>query len=103
MDRMDIYSNTGARVINSGGKWHQQYEKLVEWKRKNGNCIVLRGNKEDQNNKVLAKWVNTQLEKYTNNKLHRDREKLLEELGFVWRLLLLLRARNLKENSSLVE
>jgi uncharacterized protein YbgA (DUF1722 family) len=63
-------------------KWHQQYEKLVEFKRKNGHCIVTRGYKED---KSLGYWVSKQRRFHTNNTMQPDRKELLDEIGFVWK------------------
>ena len=69
---------------SSGGldkKWHQQYQKLVEFKRKNGHCIVPRRYEQD---KALGKWVDRQRCYHTKNKIRQDRKELLDELGFVW-------------------
>jgi hypothetical protein len=58
-------------------KWQQQYDKLVEFKRNNGNCLVPRGYRED---KSLGRWVDKQRQFLV------DRKELLNELGFVWRV-----------------
>jgi uncharacterized protein YbgA (DUF1722 family) len=63
-------------------KWKRQYEKLVEFKRKNGHCILRRGYEQD---KSLGVWVGRQRTFLNNNKLRPDRKELLDELGFVWR------------------
>jgi hypothetical protein len=62
--------------------WHQQYEKLVEFKRKNGNCLVPRTYKEDVS---LEEWVLTQRKVHSNKKLRLDRMDLLDDIGFVWK------------------
>jgi len=64
-------------------RWHLQYQKLPEFKRKNGHCMVPRGYKED---KSLGSWVSLQRTFHTNKKIRQDRKKLLNELGFVWRV-----------------
>jgi hypothetical protein len=67
----------------SNKKWNKQYEQLVEFKRKNGNCLVPKRYKQDP---FLGQWVLTQRKLYSKNKLRPDRKELLDELGFVWRV-----------------
>jgi hypothetical protein len=62
--------------------WYQHYEKLVEFKRKNGNCLVPQRYQEDA---TLGLWVVRQRHLHTKNKLRLDRKELLDELGIVWR------------------
>jgi hypothetical protein len=73
-----IDNNTAALVSCYNQKWNKQYEKLVEFKRKNGHCIVPQKRKED---KSLGKWVNNQR---TRKTYRQDRKDLLDALGFVW-------------------
>jgi hypothetical protein len=61
--------------------WHQQYEKLVEFKRKEGHCTVTQKNKEDAS---LGIWVPYQRQRYAKNKMRPDRKKLLDKIGFAW-------------------
>jgi hypothetical protein len=61
--------------------WHQQYEKLLEYKRKNGHCKVPK-HKDD---KSLGIWVINQRARHANNKMRPDRKKLLDALDFVWK------------------
>jgi hypothetical protein len=61
--------------------WHQQHEKLVEFKRKKGHCLVPTKYEQD---KSLGMWVNKQRSFHNNSKLRLDRMKLLDELDFVW-------------------
>jgi hypothetical protein len=58
-----------ARVANTDKMWHQQYDKVVEFKQTNGHCLVPSKYEKDAS---LSKWVNTQ----------RGRH----EIGFVWRV-----------------
>jgi hypothetical protein len=60
--------------------WHQQYEKLVEFKQKNGHCLVPR--KEDMS---LGLWVSTQRHFLNKSKIRPDRKVLLDEIGFAWK------------------
>jgi hypothetical protein len=62
--------------------WHQYYEKLVEFKRKNGNCLVPFAYEQDAS---LGNWVFDQRKKHKNNKLRLDRKELLDEIGFDWK------------------
>jgi hypothetical protein len=65
-----------------GKKWNKQYEKLVEFKRKNGHCVVPSTYQEDM---ALGIWVSTQRKTHANNTIRPDRKNLLDELGFVWK------------------
>jgi hypothetical protein len=61
--------------------WHQQYEKLVEYKRSNGNCMVPKSYEQDNS---LGSWVSTQRSFNNKNKIRLDRKTLLDEIGFSW-------------------
>jgi hypothetical protein len=63
-------------------KWNRQYEQLVEFKRKNGHCMVPSKYEQD---KALGKWVSFQRTYYNNNRLLLDRKRLLGDLGFAWK------------------
>jgi hypothetical protein len=63
--------------------WNKQYEKLVEFKRKQGNCLVPQKYEED---KSLGRWADTQRQLYSKNTIRLDRMGLLDKIGFVWRL-----------------
>jgi hypothetical protein len=64
-------------------QWKKQYEHLVEFKRKNGHCIV--STCKNAGNKPLGIWVRTQSKRQANNVMRRDRKELLDEIGFVWK------------------
>jgi hypothetical protein len=68
---------------NLDKQWNLQYEKLVDWKRKNGHCMVPRSRYEQD--KPLGQWVGWQGTKHANDKMRLDRKELLDKLGFVWR------------------
>jgi hypothetical protein len=61
--------------------WYQQYERLVEFKRKKGHCMVPRKYEQD---KSLGPWVSTQRKHHINNKLRLDRKDILDKIGFAW-------------------
>jgi hypothetical protein len=69
------------RVGNYEPSWEKQYGKLVEFKRKHGNCLVQRGHKEDAS---LGRWVDKQRHFHRKNTILPERKGLLDEIGFVW-------------------
>jgi hypothetical protein len=72
----------GTQTMNQHDKlWHQQYAKIVEFKRKNGHCLVKICYEQD---KSLAHLVSTQRTSHINGKLRLDRKRLLDEIGFAW-------------------
>jgi uncharacterized protein YbgA (DUF1722 family) len=82
---MTEYHDTKWNLTKSDKKWHQQYEKLVEFKRKNGHCIVRQTYWYEQD-KALANWVNQQRKLHASNKMRPDRKDLLDKIEFVWRV-----------------
>jgi hypothetical protein len=63
-------------------QWHQQCERLGEFKRKNSHCKVPQSYEQDNS---LGQWVKTQRKCQKNNNLRLDQKKLLDEIGFVWK------------------
>jgi hemerythrin superfamily protein len=80
LDRKELLDELGFVWKVDG--WHQQHEKLLEFKRKNGHCRVPLRNKDD---KSLGHWVDTQRVYHKKNKLRPDRKRILDEIGFVWK------------------
>jgi hypothetical protein len=81
-----ILNNNKLDLSNSSTldkQWCQQYENLVEFKRKTGHCIVLL--KYYAQDKALANWVRKQRTNHNKNKMRQDRKERLDELGFVWK------------------
>jgi hypothetical protein len=64
-------------------QWNIQYEKLVEFKRKNGHCMVPFKYEQDMS---LVRWVSRQRHIRTNNVIPQDRKDLLDEIGFIWKV-----------------
>jgi hypothetical protein len=89
LDRKLLLNEIGfvwkAHEVAANGRktWHQQYEKLVEFKQKNGNCLVPQKYEHDMS---LGMWVRTQRKYHANTKLRPDRKKLLDEIVFVWKV-----------------
>jgi hypothetical protein len=63
-------------------QWNMKCEKLVEFQRKNGHCMVPFKYEQE---KSLGTWVNTQRIRHANNKIRLDRKTILEEIGFAWK------------------
>ncbi|NOS72040.1 MAG: hypothetical protein HOP33_19195, partial [Verrucomicrobia bacterium] len=63
--------------------WERMLERLVEFKKIHGHCNVPQKAGE---NKRLGKWVNSQRTTYYRKKLLPERQRQLEEIGFVWNL-----------------
>jgi uncharacterized protein YbgA (DUF1722 family) len=88
LDRKDLLDKIEfVRRVDIADKnaksWQQQYEKLVEFKRKNGHCIVPQVYEQD---KSLGNWVSNQRSFHTKNKMREYRKKQLDEVDFVWRV-----------------
>jgi hypothetical protein len=64
-------------------QWNMQYEKLVEFKRTKGHCMVKQGYEQD---KSLGLWVHAQRSYHKHNKLRQDRKRSLDEIGFAWKV-----------------
>jgi uncharacterized protein YbgA (DUF1722 family) len=64
-------------------KWNMQCEQLVEYKRKTGHCMVPYKYKQD---KSLGLWVHTQRKVHNTNKIRQDRKRILNEIGFTWKI-----------------
>ena len=62
-------------------KWLEQYQKLVAYKEKTGNCNVTGKYSEDPN---LGTWVSTQRRSYKKGTLSKDFLQLLDNIGFTW-------------------
>ncbi len=75
----DVYQHT----------WEQNYELLIQYKEKYGDCNVLSSLEEY---KTLKNWVRTQRKQYTAKKngktsyLSQERFEALEKIGFIWNL-----------------
>jgi hypothetical protein len=63
-------------------KWNEQYEKLLDFKQKNGHCEVPAVFVQD---KALGSWVSRQRSIHVNNTMRQDRMEVLDKIGFVWK------------------
>jgi hypothetical protein len=84
LDRKGLLDELGfVWRVDYSAQWNKQYEKLVEFKQKNGHCLVPNKYKED--GLSLGAWVSKQRQLHIKNKIRPDRKGLLEELGFAWK------------------
>jgi hypothetical protein len=83
-------STTQKRRINSycRGKWEENFDELMRYRQRTGNCLVPSCYKE---NPALPRWVKRQRYQYTlmiegqpSSAMTEERVKILEEAGFVW-------------------
>ena len=63
--------------------WSVLFEKLKKFKERFGHASVVYKWDEDPK---LANWVTRQRTLFSHNKLSRERQQKLEDLGFVWRI-----------------
>jgi hypothetical protein len=82
LDEIGFAWKGAGRYHNNNKIWHHQYEKLVEFKRTNGHCVVPQKYEQD---KSLGTWVSAQRMFHTNNIIRQDRKDLLDEIGFAWK------------------
>jgi len=68
---------------NSDENWIARYQQLLQFKERHGHCNVPFKWPE---NPHLGGWVVRQREKKKSGKLLPDRERMLNEIGFVWNL-----------------
>jgi hypothetical protein len=82
LDHKDLLDELGFVWNAEDHQWHLQYKKLIEFKRKNGNCLVPKRYQEDAS---LGTWVSQQRHRHSKNKLPLHRKKILDKIGFVWK------------------
>jgi hypothetical protein len=87
LDRKELLNQIGFTWKPDNGDfkpddklWHEQYAKLLEYKRKKGHCRVPQRNKDDTS---LGRWVTNQRARHA--KMLPDRKELLDALEFVWK------------------
>jgi hypothetical protein len=83
LDEIGFAWKAGGRGLKPNDKlWHQQYEKLLKFKQKNGNCMVPQSYEVD---KSLGIWVAWQRKLHNNNKMRLHRKIILDKIGFAWK------------------
>jgi len=90
-DRLKALENLGFIWAKRKGMttWNGKYEELLQYKREFGDCLVPT---KYSKNPALGRWVSTQREQYRllqegkPTKMVDEKIKLLESIGFIWRL-----------------
>jgi ribosomal protein L7Ae-like RNA K-turn-binding protein len=80
-DRQGQLEDIGFEWVISA-TWDEMYALLQQFKKREGHCKVPQSHTEDEAN--LGRWVNTQRQLKTKEKLDPDRKRRLEEIGFKW-------------------
>lgn len=63
--------------------WNLQYQKLLKYKKIHGDCRVLQNSKKHLS---LALWIQVQRKKYKKGNLSEEKTRLLEKIGFIWKI-----------------
>ena len=71
------------RLEKTAVGWQHRYEELKAFKEINGHCNVPKGRTE---NLQLGDWVCHQRRAWRKGELSEDRKKMLDEIGFAWKL-----------------
>ncbi|MDA7499163.1 Helicase associated domain protein [Akkermansiaceae bacterium] len=79
-DRFKILDQLGFIWNSADAKWEIQFQKLVEYRKDNGDCLVPNSFKDEK----FARWINTQRRDKKRGKLDPNRIKRLDELDFSW-------------------
>lgn len=85
--RIDKLNNIGFEWDPQKTKWNSMFRRLVDFKAKNGHCMVPKGHKEDCE---LANWVRNQRLEYQNlernkrSRMTNERKESLNSIGFQW-------------------
>jgi hypothetical protein len=83
LDELDFVWKVEGPCNFNDQLWRQHYEELVEFKRKNGHCVVPWGIYE-QDNRSLADWIRKQRNLQSNDKIRLGRKTLLDKIGVAW-------------------
>ncbi len=84
-ERIELLEHIGfewaVKEAGNTDKWEERYLQLLYFKGENGHCNVPYNYLD---NPELARWVSNQRQSRKNGKLLPERERLLEEIGFLW-------------------
>ena len=80
-ERKELFAKLDFVWNSEHHKWSLQYQKMVQFQRTNGHCLVPTEYEQDP---PLATWVHTQRRHHTDNEIPIIRKNLLDTLGFVW-------------------
>jgi len=63
--------------------WEEMYQRLIAYKKEHKDTSVPNKYKEDP---PLGNWVNNQRTVHRNKKMTEERKRLLNSIGFVWKI-----------------
>lgn len=99
-EKSDLLESIGFRWAASKGEkaWERQFDELMVFKAKYGHCKVptrpdicktgdfaALTDEERQTMKTLGRWVTTQRSSKKKGEIDADKERRLNEIGFVWK------------------
>ena len=64
--------------------WKVRFDELLEYMKTYGDCKVPQGRQRHEKYAQLGNWVQQQRSKKKSEKLHPERIRLLQEVGFIW-------------------
>ncbi|KAL3942107.1 MAG: hypothetical protein SGBAC_003644 [Bacillariaceae sp.] len=65
-----------------GKRWEQMFDLLVQFKEREGHCIVPVNHRENEKN--LGAWVSTQRKALRSKMLDAGRQDMLDSIGMIW-------------------
>ena len=84
-ERKELLDEIGFCWDVKESAWQENYGQLKAYREKNGNCLVSRGELDD--NDKLHYWIVKQRDALKNGRLTAERKELLDGLGFCWDVL----------------
>jgi superfamily II DNA or RNA helicase len=81
IERRRRLDELGFHWIEDMPTWEDMFARLTDFKKAHGHCRVPQNWREDRR---LGKWVNTQRTHFKRGNVKPHRQRLLDELGFVW-------------------
>jgi hypothetical protein len=81
-------ASASVRLVSSkpfeGGKWHDKYLLLCEYKARHGHCLVPHRHVDTNSDAKLGAWVTEQRRLHKRGKLSTNRFEMLDDLDFSW-------------------
>ena len=84
-----VWHAKGSKIGEDGMNeaWKERFDELLGYKKIHGNCEVPMKRKAHEEYAQLGNWVKSQRDTKKSGKLHPERIRLLEEVGFTWEML----------------
>ena len=85
--RRQCLESLGVEFDPLMAEWTEMYNRLLQYKKQHhGSLKVPASRKHSNKHRELSCWIKTQKIRFNANKLSDERKKLLESIGFDWRL-----------------